>query len=87
MGWFTWLTGEDKTKSSDGGRIAPDRSSRERCYNGRDTFFACLDKHDILDSVNDDKEARRKCGAEIKEFEAACSKTWVCLPSLSLNLG
>ena len=76
MGWFSWSS--DSSKTSDGGRIAPDRSSRERCWEGRDRLFACLDRNDILDAVKDDKEARRKCGKETEEFEGACAKAWVC---------
>lgn len=77
MGWIPWSS-DDSKKSSDGGRIAPDRTSRARCWEGRDLFFACLDRNDILDGIKDDKEARRKCGKEVEEFEAACSATWVC---------
>lgn len=46
-------------------------------------FFTCLDRNDILDAIKDDKEARRKCGKEIAEFETACSRAWVCVFSLS----
>ncbi|OJJ85777.1 cytochrome c oxidase subunit 6B family protein [Aspergillus glaucus CBS 516.65] len=75
MGWFS--SSSDSSKASDGGRIAPDRSSRERCWEGRDRFFACLDQNNILDAVKDDKEARGKCGKEVEEFEGACAKAWV----------
>lgn len=77
MGWLPWSSG-DSNKASDGGRIAPDRTSRARCWEGRDAFFSCLDRNDILDGIKDDKEARRKCAKEVQEFEAACSQTWVC---------
>ncbi|KAL1973131.1 hypothetical protein VTN31DRAFT_6673 [Thermomyces dupontii] len=78
MAWIPFFgSGSSSKKASDGGQIAPDRSSREQCYNARDAFFACLDRHDILDAVKNDAEARRKCGKEIAEFESACSKTWV----------
>lgn len=77
MGWLPWSSG-DTNKASDGGRIAPDRTSRARCWEGRDAFFSCLDRNDILDGIKDDKEARRKCAKEVQEFEAACSQTWVC---------
>lgn len=77
MGWLPWSSG-DANKASDGGRIAPDRTSRARCWEGRDAFFSCLDRNDILDGIKDDKEARRKCAKEVLEFEAACSQTWVC---------
>lgn len=79
MGWFSFgsSSGPKSEKASDGGRIAPNRSSREVCYNGRDLFFSCLDRNDILDAVKNDSEARKKCGKEIAEFESACSKAWV----------
>lgn len=80
MGWLPWFSTEtNSNKSSDGGRIAPDRTSRQRCYEGRDLFFSCLDKRGILDSIKNDKDARRECGKEIAEFESACSKAWVCV--------
>lgn len=78
MGWLPWSSGDSKNKSSDGGRIAPDRTSRARCWEGRDLFFACLDKNDILDGIKEDGKARQKCAKEVAEFEEACSKTWVC---------
>lgn len=80
MSWFSFgssSAGPQSAKASDGGRIAPDRSSREVCYQGRDLFFSCLDRNDILDAIKHDSEARKKCGKEIAEFETACSKAWV----------
>ncbi|KAJ5888519.1 Cytochrome c oxidase assembly factor 6 [Penicillium taxi] len=76
MGWLPWSS-DDSKKASDGGRIAPDRTSRARCWEGRDHFFACLDRNDILDGIKDDKIVRKKCAKEVEEFEAACSSTWV----------
>ncbi|KAL5364026.1 cytochrome oxidase c subunit VIb-domain-containing protein [Aspergillus floccosus] len=75
MGWFSWSS--DSNQASDGGRIAPDRTSRQRCWEGRDLFFSCLDDNNIIDAIKEDKVARRKCAKEIAEFENACSKTWV----------
>ncbi|KAJ5601850.1 hypothetical protein N7510_011384 [Penicillium lagena] len=79
MGWLPWSSSSSAAdkKASDGGRIAPDRSSRAKCYEGRDLFFSCLDRNDILDGIKDDKEARRKCAKEVEQFEAACSQAWV----------
>ena len=78
MVWLPWSSGDsNKNAASDGGRIAPDRTSRARCWEGRDHFFACLDKNDILDAIKDDKKARQKCASEVAEFEAACSQSWV----------
>ncbi|KAB8228326.1 hypothetical protein ETB97_003665 [Aspergillus alliaceus] len=77
MGWLPWSSDDSKSTASDGGRIAPDRSSRQKCWEGRDLFFSCLDDNNILDAIKEDKEARRKCGKEIAEFESACAKAWV----------
>jgi cytochrome c oxidase assembly factor 6 len=79
MGWFSSSPSPSTPKASDGGRIAPDRSSRQQCWNGRDSFFDCLDRNDIVDAIKNDSEARKKCGKEIAEFEGACAKAWVCL--------
>jgi len=80
-----WLTGSPKPeqpasvrqKSKDGGYIAPDRNARELCYESRDLFFECLDKHDILDAVKHDAEARQKCPRENAEYERDCARSWV----------
>jgi cytochrome c oxidase assembly factor 6 len=85
MGWLPWSSSDPKNTASDGGRIAPDRSSRQKCWEGRDLFFSCLDDNDIVDSIKEDKEARRKCGKEIAEFESACAKAWVCAVSQFLQ--
>ncbi|OJJ51429.1 hypothetical protein ASPZODRAFT_12251 [Penicilliopsis zonata CBS 506.65] len=78
MSWLPWSSSTEKSsKATDGGRIAPDRSSRQRCWEGRDAFFGCLDKHSIIDSIKEDKEARRQCGQEIAEFESSCARAWV----------
>ncbi|KAL2868362.1 cytochrome c oxidase subunit 6B family protein [Aspergillus lucknowensis] len=75
MGWLSWSS--NPGQSSDGGRIAPNRTSRQRCWEARDHFFFCLDNNDIIDSVKGDKDARKKCGKEIAEFESACSTAWL----------
>ena len=85
MGWFG-LTSDTPgpapspsapPPSNDGGYIAPDRTSRARCWEGRDKFFECLDRNDILDSVKEDEKARKACPQELKEFEANCASSWV----------
>jgi cytochrome c oxidase assembly factor 6 len=53
------------------------RSSRKVCWEARDKFFACLDKHNIEDAVKNSKEATKNCGPEEKEFEKDCIKSWV----------
>jgi cytochrome c oxidase assembly factor 6 len=78
MGWFSlWSSPAAPQKAPDGGSIAPNRTSRDQCYLARDFFFDCLEENNIVDSLKHEKEARSKCGKEIREFEAACSATWV----------
>lgn len=63
--------------SQDGGFIAPDRTSRQQCWDGRDSFFQCLDRNGIIDSVKEDEKARKLCAPELKEFEKYCASSWV----------
>ncbi|DAA75057.1 TPA_exp: Uncharacterized protein A8136_2155 [Trichophyton benhamiae CBS 112371] len=76
MGWFSSSTEPAPKKAADGGSIAPDRTSRQQCWIGRDKFFACLDANNIIDALKEDSAARSKCSKEIQEFESACSATW-----------
>ncbi|KAK3070788.1 hypothetical protein LTR53_009822 [Teratosphaeriaceae sp. CCFEE 6253] len=63
--------------SQDGGYIAPDRTGRQKCWDGRDAFFACLETHGIIDSVKQDDKARKACAPELGEFERTCASSWV----------
>ncbi|RMD42286.1 hypothetical protein DV735_g2825, partial [Chaetothyriales sp. CBS 134920] len=80
-GWLTGSSSPSATssapKSKDGGYIAPDRNAREQCYESRDLFFRCLDKHDILDAISEDDKARRLCSEEVAVYERDCAKTWI----------
>jgi len=77
MGWFASASTGSPQKSSDGGSIAPSRSSREQCYIARDLFFDCLDEKGIVDATKEDGAARSNCRKQLQEFENACSGTWV----------
>ena len=57
--------------------IAPDRSARQMCWDGRDSFFQCLERHGIVDSVREDEKAKKLCAPELKEFEKYCASSWV----------
>ena len=52
------------------------KSLRQACWDSRDKYFACLDKHDILDPRKD-STAATKCKAEDKDFNNDCIKSWV----------
>ena len=84
-----WLTGSStpsqqpasvRPKSDDGGYIAPDRNTRELCYESRDIFFECLDKHDIIDANKDDEKSRKLCPKEVVDYERDCARSWVGHP-------
>ncbi|KAK5942654.1 hypothetical protein PMZ80_005219 [Knufia obscura] len=78
-----WLTGSSKPeqptaqKTRDGGRIAPDRNSRELCYESRDIFFECLDKNNILDAIREDEKSRKVCPQEVADYERDCARSWI----------
>ena len=81
MGWLSWPSQPSQpTPTSDGAYIAPDRSKREKCYEARDTFFACLEQHGIVDSVKDEEHklaAAKVCGNEEKGMAKECAASWV----------
>lgn len=63
--------------SSDGSPIAPDRTQRSRCWEARDIYFNCLEKHDIIDSIGEKDKAAKECAVESRGFEANCASSWV----------
>lgn len=65
--------------SADGTPIAPNRSERQKCWEGRDGYFKCLDRNNIIDSIKDEKSAEEHCKPESKEFERVCATSWVSL--------
>ncbi|KAI1612361.1 cytochrome oxidase c subunit VIb-domain-containing protein [Exophiala viscosa] len=85
VGLPTWLGGtatpsqpeSARPKSKDGGFVAPDRSSREVCYESRDLFFECLDKNNILDAIKEDGKARKVCSEEVTAYERDCARSWI----------
>ncbi|ORY77682.1 ymr244c-a-like protein [Protomyces lactucae-debilis] len=54
-----------------------DRASRERCWSGRDAFFACLDANGIVDPLKKKQETDTHCKPEKTRFEDGCVATWV----------
>ncbi|KAI0475511.1 oxidoreductase-like protein [Xylariaceae sp. FL0804] len=78
-GWFSSSEDEKRKQEVVSGARAPDRSERQQCWDARDRFFACLDKHDIVDSVGGEgaAAAAKHCAAEDKFFHENCAKAWV----------
>ena len=59
------------------GTAVPTRAERQRCWEARDGYFACLDKSGIIDAVKDEKKAAKACGTESAQFERDCATQWV----------
>ncbi|KAH8923824.1 hypothetical protein BT69DRAFT_1241778 [Atractiella rhizophila] len=49
------------------------RTTREACWEGRDAYFGCLDKNNVL-KPGDEKGA---CKADRAVYEKNCAKSWV----------
>lgn len=81
MGWFSAspapTTAPPKRVSADGTPEAPSRNDRQHCWEARDAYFACLDRHDILDALKNEEGAKKNCGGESQKFEMNCAQTWV----------
>ncbi|KAF2466820.1 uncharacterized protein BDR25DRAFT_293306 [Lindgomyces ingoldianus] len=83
MGWLPWVSSDTPggpKKTSDGAFEAPNKTNRAKCYEARDAFFECLDRHNILDSINTkggQAAAKQACGIADQEFEKNCAHSWV----------
>ncbi|CAJ2509117.1 Uu.00g141430.m01.CDS01 [Anthostomella pinea] len=77
-GWFASDDEKRKEEVRSGAR-APDRTERKQCWEARDGFYRCLDKHDVTDSLNGEgkKTADKHCAAENQAFEQNCATAWV----------
>ncbi|KAF2971926.1 hypothetical protein GQX73_g1649 [Xylaria multiplex] len=81
MGIFGLFSSQDDKRKEEvrTGARAPDRSERRQCWDARDSFYRCLDKHDVIDSLGGDgkKTADKHCGHEDKAFQENCASAWV----------
>lgn len=59
------------------GAVAPTRAERQRCWDSRDVFYACLDAHGIVDAIKDEKKVASVCKKEHARFESDCAAQWV----------
>jgi len=55
--------------------MSPQREERQKCWNTRDAYFACLDVLGIV--VPGEEASSKKCKVEKKAYERACAKSWV----------
>ena len=81
MGLFGLWSSEDDRRKEEvrTGARAPDRNERKRCWEARASFFRCLDKHDVIDSLGAEgkKTADAHCADEDRRFHEDCATAWV----------
>ena len=51
----------------------PARNDRQKCWESRDAYYACLDKVNVLIPGKEEN----KCAAQLKAYEGNCAKSWV----------
>ena len=85
MGLLSWSSGpsseeEKRAAAVRNGAAVPTRAERKKCWDSRDIYFGCLDKHSIIDVTKAEGEAAAKkaCGAENALIERDCAAQWVC---------
>jgi len=66
MGWFGFGSSEKPS--------AVNRDDRQRCWESRDSYFACLDAAGVLEAGKEGKA----CSSQVEKYEANCAKSWVC---------
>jgi cytochrome c oxidase assembly factor 6 len=78
---FGGSSNDDGVKKTSGGAFEkPSRGNRAKCYEARDAFFECLDKNNILDSINSKAgraATQTACGSADQVFEKNCAHSWV----------
>jgi cytochrome c oxidase assembly factor 6 len=87
MGFFGLFGQSEEEKRATevrAGVVAPTRSERQRCWEARDNYFACLDANNIVDALKDSKQAAKACGKQSAQFEKDCATQWVSSLCMSL---
>lgn len=76
---MVWIPFFSSSKPIDNQQHAPDRKSRKLCWEKRDEFFNCLDKINILNSLDPKnlKAVKDNCSSEKSEFEFNCATSWI----------
>ncbi|KAJ7315332.1 cytochrome oxidase c subunit VIb-domain-containing protein [Mycena albidolilacea] len=67
MGW--WPFGD----SSSADPSLPTRQERQKCWESRDAYFACLDGVGVVNAGTEGKV----CAAENRVYEKSCAQSWV----------
>ncbi|KAK3689639.1 cytochrome oxidase c subunit VIb-domain-containing protein [Podospora appendiculata] len=69
--------GDKRAQEVRAGAVAPLRAERQKCWEARDGYFACLDANGIVDALKDEKKAAKACKSEAADFERDCAAQWV----------
>ena len=69
---MAWLFGKSSEKEKESN--PPARQDRQKCWESRDAYFACLDVKGV---VVPGEEGSTQCTALKKEYEKNCAKSWV----------
>lgn len=81
MGLLNYFQSADEKRKEEvrTGAAVPDRSERKRCWAARDSFYQCLDKHDVIDATKGEGKAiaDKQCAQENQKFEEDCATAWV----------
>ncbi|KAI0148537.1 oxidoreductase-like protein [Xylariaceae sp. FL1272] len=81
MGMFGLFSSEDDKRKEEvrTGARAPDRTERQQCWDARDAYYNCLDKHDVVDALNGagKKKSDKECAVEDSAFQQNCASAWV----------
>ncbi|KAF4596803.1 hypothetical protein EYR40_007503 [Pleurotus pulmonarius] len=62
--------GSSSSKVAD---AAPTRQDRQKCWEARDSYFACLDRAGVVKAGDEGKA----CKDENEKYEANCAKSWI----------
>ena len=66
MGWFGGKTDTPDPTS---------RKDRQKCWESRDAYFACLDAHNVIVAGKEEGA----CNKPLKAYEENCAKSWVSI--------
>lgn len=79
MGFLDFFRSAEQVRANSvrDGKVAPVKTERQRCYDARDAFYACLDANGILDAEKDATLVQKTCRDVHTRFQQDCPAVWV----------
>ncbi|KAK0494075.1 cytochrome oxidase c subunit VIb-domain-containing protein [Armillaria luteobubalina] len=68
--WWPFTSSKPEKKEG-----APLRRDRQKCYEFRDAYFACLDRAGVVKAG--DEKPNGLCLTEAKNYEKSCAQSWI----------